>query len=248
MKKNKLILFVLALILLAGIIIVCLKGFKVSLDLRAHDTLKFVFDKKFEMSDITKACDEVFKDKEYKIKTVEVFSDAIYIISPEITESEEESLLEKLDELYPSDNKESDSTNEVSNETEETTVGTEDSSETTEETIFDKLEKGSKYDLYHDSKIRIRDVIKPYIIPSIICAVIIAIYVGIKYRKLGNGLVVVCKLFGELLIILLEIMSIIAIARIPFTPTVIPIVMFIIIISLCIKLSIFEKKLEKLDE
>ena len=89
MKKNKIIFFVLALVLIIGIIMVCVKGFKVSLDLRAHDTLKFVFDQKFQKSDITKICDEVFKDKEYEIKTVEVFSDAIYIISPTINEEEE---------------------------------------------------------------------------------------------------------------------------------------------------------------
>ena len=89
---KKILRFMIAIILIAGIIIVCVKGFNVSLDLRAHDTLKFVFDEKFQMNDIKKICDEVFKDKEYKIKTVEVFSDAIYIISPEINENEEELL------------------------------------------------------------------------------------------------------------------------------------------------------------
>ena len=104
MKKNKIILFVLALVLLSGIIMVCLKGFKVSLDLRAHDTLKFVFNKKYDENDVTKICNEVFKNKEYELKTVEVFSDAIYIISPSISEVEEKALLEKLDNLYKDEN------------------------------------------------------------------------------------------------------------------------------------------------
>ena len=239
MKKNKIILFILALILLAGIIIVCLKGFKVSLDLRAHDTLKFIFDQKFEMSDITKICDEVFKKKEYEVKTVEVFSDAVYIISPEISEKEQETLLEKLDELYKS---EEEATDETSTEETENTENTE------EQTIFDKLTEGEKYDFYHDSKVRIRDIVKPYIIPSCICTLIIAIYIGIKYRKLGNGFFIVCKTLGEMLVVLLEVMAIIAITRIPFTNAVVPIVMFIVVVSLCIRLFMYEKKLEKLDE
>ena len=253
MKKNKIILFVLALVLLAGIIMVCVKGFNVSLDLRAHDTLKFVFDQKFKKSDVIKVCDEVFKDKEYEIKTVEVFSDAVYIISPSISLEEQESLLEKLDNLYKTEEKVSETetiTDEVTDTTDETTSTEENTSEDSEETIFDRLEKGSKYDLYHDSKVRIRDIVKPYIMPSIISAIIIVIYIAIKYRKLNGGysLITVCKILGEMLVVLLEIVSVIAITRIPFSRTLVPIVMFIVVISLCIRLAMLEKELKNLDE
>ncbi|MBR2289043.1 MAG: hypothetical protein IJ867_00035 [Clostridia bacterium] len=241
MKKNKIILFVLALILLVGIIMVCVKGFNVSLDLRAHDTLRFIFDQKFEMSDVTKICDEVFKDKEYEIKTVEVFSDAVYIISPTITESEEKALLEKLNDLYPS------AEAVISDEEASSEEGVE---ETTEElSIFDKLEEGSKYKFYHDAKVRIHDMVRPYIEPSVFSAVIIVIYMAIRYRKLNNKRpwITVCKTLGEMLVILLEIMAMIAIVRIPFTRTLIPILMFIIVICLCIRFSMLEKELKKLD-
>ena len=246
MKKNKIILFVLALILLVGIIMVCVKGFKVSLDLRAHDTLKFVFDQKFQMSDITKVCDEVFKNKEYEVKTVEVFSDAIYIISPTITENEEKALLEKLNDLYVNEEGKEDV---ISAEETVTDVEIENTETTTEVSIFDKLEEGSKYELYHDSKVRIRDMVKPYVIPSIISAVIIVIYMAIKYRKLNNKKfwITVCKTLGEMLVILLEIMAVIAIIRIPFTRTLIPILMFIIVICLCVRFAMFEKQLKELD-
>ena len=246
MKKNKIILFVLALVLLAGIIMVCFKGFNVSLDLRAHDTLKFVFDQKFKKSDVIKVCDEVFKDKEYEIKTVEVFSDAVYIISPSISLEEQEALLQKLDNLYTTEEKVS----ETETITDETTSTEENTSEDSEETIFDRLEKGSKYDLYHDSKVRIRDIVKPYTMPSIISAIIIVIYIAIKYRKLNGGysLITVCKILGEMLVVLLEIVSVIAITRIPFSRTLVPIVMFIVVISLCIRLAMFEKELKNLDE
>jgi len=223
MKKEKILLFVLALIILVGVAIVCIKGFKVSLELRAHDTLKFVFDQKFETNDVKKVCNEVFKDKEYEIKTVEIFSDAVYIISPDISGEEKDALVEKLEALYPAD--------------------TSDAEETTEEG-----EETSNYKLYHDSKVRIRDIVKPYVIPSVVCALLTVIYIGIRYRKLNNKKVyiTVCKTLGEMLVVLLTVMAIIAICRIPFTKTMIPIVMFIIVISLCIRLMMFEKELEEL--
>jgi len=253
MKKNRIILLILALILLVGIIMVCVKGFQVSLNLRAHDTLKFVFDQKFQMNDITKICDEVLKDKEYEIRTVEVFSDAIYIISPTITEKEEKALLEKLDALYRvEETKNEDQTSEEVSEEPLETIETEEGStemveKPAEETIFDKLEKGKKYELYHDSKVRLRDIVKPYIAPSIISATIIIVYMCIRYRKLNQGKVVltVGKTLLEMLVILLEIMAVIAILRIPFTRTLIPILMFMIVICLCIRFASFEKQMEE---
>ena len=234
MKKDKIILFALALILLVGIIMVCVKGFKVDLELRSHDTLKYTFDQKFEMNDIEKICKEVFGEKEYKIKTVEVFSDAVYIISPVISESEENTLTGKLDELDKTKIKE----NEISTEIE--------SSDESETISLNETEE-NKFELYHDSKVRIRDIVKPYIIPSVISAVIIVIYIAIKYRSLNNGkyMLTVCKTLGEMLVILLEIMAIIVIARIPFTRALVPIVMFIIVICLCIRFAMFESELKK---
>ena len=242
---KKILRFMIAIILIAGIIIVCVKGFNVSLDLRAHDTLKFVFDEKFQMSDIKKICDEVFKDKEYKIKTVEVFSDAIYIISPEINENEEELLLEKLDTLYKSDEN---IDNNENSENVENSENSEEVEESKEETIFDKLEEGTKYKLYHDSKIRIRDIVKPYIIPSIISALIILVYIAIRYRKLENWFMLICKTLVKMVVLVLLILSIIAIDRFQFVRTVIPITMFMMLVFLCIQLAIYEKRLLEKEE
>ena len=260
MKTGRIILLViLALILISGTITVCVKGFNVSLDLRAHDTLKFVFDEKFQMSDIEKICDEVFKNKKYELKTVEVFSDAIYIISPEISEDEEELLLEKLDSLYKSDediNVADEENNETTGDTENTeneeaNVENENTDEDTnnqEVSILEKLEEGSKYKLYHDSKVRIRDIVKPYIIPSIISALIILVYAAIKYRKLGNWFILVLKTLVKILVLIWAMLSIIATDRIVFTRTVIPIMMFIVLVFLCIQFSIYEKRLRELDD
>lgn len=231
---KKILIFAISLLILAGIIVVVLKGFNVSLNFRAHDTLKFVFEQKFEKSDVDKICKEVFKDKEYELKTVEVFTDAIYIIAPTITENEQEVLLTKLSNLYK---KEENSSEESGENVEETT-------------IFEKLEKGKDYDFYTDSKVRIRDIAKPYIIPSVISSVIIGIYIAVKYRKLHNGvfMIPVCETLGEMIIVLLSVLSLIAIIRIPFTSSVIPIVIFIMLVALMVKLVKLEKELKNVEE
>lgn len=229
---KKILIFAISLLILAGIIVVVLKGFNVSLELRAHDTLKFVFNQKFEISDIDKVCKDVFKDKEYKVKEVEVFADAIYIIAPSITENEQETLLIKLNDLYNKEN------------------STEENSENTEKTIFEKLEKGKDYDFYTDSKVRIRDIAKPYIVPAIISSVIIGIYISVKYRKLHNGvfMIPVCETLGEMLLVLLSVLSLIAIIRIPFTSSVIPIIIFIMLAALMGRLVKLERELKNIEE
>ncbi|MCI8308704.1 MAG: hypothetical protein HFJ45_00470 [Clostridia bacterium] len=248
--NKKIIIFALALLILAGIIVVVLKGFNVSLDLRAHDTLKFVFTQKFEKEDVENICKDVFKDKDYKIKKVEVFTDAVYIIAPTITENEEETLLTKLNDLYA---KNSDNKKEDDNTYEMTEDGAEkenvESNNNEEKTIYDKLEKGNDYDFYTDSKVRIRDMVKPYVVPSIISTVIICIYVAIKYKKLHEGkfMITVFETLGEMIVILLTLLSIVAITRIPFTSTVIPILMFIILACLIVKLALLEKALKEVE-
>lgn len=236
-KNNKIIIFALTLFIIAGIIIVALKGFNVSLSLRAHDTLKFIFDQKFEQSDVDGICKEVFGDKEYNIKTVEVFTDAVYIISPTITNDEKTSLLEKLDNLYKVE--------------EDVTDGTATETDTTEdETEETTLIEGLDYDFYSDSKVRIRDIVKPYVVPTLISALIIIVYIAIKYAKLNNGkvLVTVLKTIGEMVVILLTLLSIIAMTRIPFQSSIIPILMFIMLVCLVVKLACYEKQLKEIED
>ena len=230
--NKKIIIFALALLILAGIIVVVLKGFNVSLDLRSHATLKFVFDTKFEKKDVENICKEVFGDKEYKIKQVEVFSDAVYIISPTITDTEKEALLTKLNDLYhPGDEVKSSTktTDEASEAVDNTDEISQEENTENNKTIYDELVEGTDYASFEDNKVRIRDIVKPYIKPSLISMLIIFIYIAIRYKKIHNGniLLTIVETFGEMLVVLLSILSVIAITRIPFTSALIPILMFI---------------------
>lgn len=231
--NKKIVNFALVLLIIAGLIVVILKGFNVSLSLRAHDTLKFVFDQKFEMNDIKQVCKDVFGEKEYQVKTVEVFSDAVYIISPTITDEEKNNLLEKLDGLYKTD--------EENNEVAET--------ENAEETsTVANLEEGKDYSFYTDAKVRLRDVLKPYVKPILIASIIIVIYAGIKYRKLNNGKVYL-TLFNfiiEMLEIALALISITVICRIPVQTGMLPIMIFLLLICITAKFAKYEKELDNL--
>ena len=136
------------------------------------------------------------------------------------------------------------------NDNKNVTDGENQNSQEEPKTIYDELKKGTDYDLYSDSKVRIRDIAKPYIIPSIISSLIICIYIAIKYKKLHDGkfMITVCETLGQMIIVLLTILSIIAIVRVPFTSTIIPIVIFIMLACLVFKLSILENSLKEIKE
>ena len=239
-KKNVILLIVSILLIIGGSIMVAVKGFNVKIYLREHDTLKFVFEQAFEKSDVKNVCEEVFGDKKFEVRTLEVFDDAVYIMATEITEEEEEALLTKLSALYVD---EEEATEESSEET------TDDlTEETTEEsTIFDALTEGTDYEFYHDSKIRLRDISKPYVIPTVIAAVIIVICMMVRYGIMKSKHVVlktleVCIKSG---ILLLDILAIIALARISVSAWLLPCVMFIVMIYL---IGTFEYEIRRKDE
>ena len=249
---KKVIAFAIALLVLAGILVVALKGFKVSLDLREHDTLKYVFDTKFEIKDVEKVAKEVFKDKEFKIKRFEVFTDAVYIISPTITETEKNALVEKLEALYETkDTSESALKSEtLTTENAEATIETADGLTNAElisenpEGATDSLISAQNYKMFRDSKVRIRDMVRPYIVPSIVSTILVLVYIAFKYRKLNDGkwYITVLKVLGEVILMTLIVLSIVAVARIPFTKALVPILMFIIIAYLVVRLAIFERE------
>lgn len=100
MKIKKILIFSLIILILAGMIIVALKGFNVDLMLQKHDSIEYIIGKDFEIKDIKQITKEVFLNKKVVIKTIEVFDDAVSINVSSITEEEKNVLIEKLDEKY----------------------------------------------------------------------------------------------------------------------------------------------------
>ena len=61
-SNKKIVLLGIILLILAGIIVVALKGMKVDLMLTKHKSMDIVIGKEFNINDVRNICNEVFKD------------------------------------------------------------------------------------------------------------------------------------------------------------------------------------------
>lgn len=91
---------------------------------------------------------------------------------------------------------------------------------------------------------RIRDIVKPYMIPMIMVTIIILVYVGIRYLNLG-----MYKVIGVLLLRLFVseavLASIIQIARIPVGVSIMPIAILVYIVVTTLTMVGYEKQISK---
>lgn len=247
--KKKILIAVIAIIIIAGCIVVGVKGFNVSLYLREHDTLEYTFDQRFNKDDIKSIAKDVFGNKKFEIRTVEVFDDSAYIISESISEEEKQALLEKLVGLYqePVDEESNVTTEQTTDNTEATDQASEDVTETSSNKTVEDLVEGTDYKFYHDSKVRLRDLLRPYIIPTLISAIIIIICMIIRYKILNTGKVIknTAKVIGKSIVLLLVLLSLVAILRIPVSTWILPGMMFFVLIYLVIN---FEIEIRRKDE
>ena len=106
----------------------------------------------------------------------------------------------------------------------------------TENTVEDNIT------IIHNAKIRLSSIIKPYILPIIIGTIIILIYVGIRYRKLGMAKTALSYVLYSALVEA-EYLSLIAITRFPVNRYVIPVGLALYIITVTVLSFKNEKKL-----
>lgn len=90
------------------------------------------------------------------------------------------------------------------------------------------------------SDISIKEIIKPYVLPIIIILVLIAIYMGIRFRKSGVAKVALLPI-TLVLIVEAVFLAIYAIVRIPITLYTMPIMLFLAILTI----TMFAYKYEK---
>ena len=101
MKLNKKVgLLALVLLVIAGLVVVLLKGFNVSLMSRQHESLDIVLAQSFEMKDMKEICNKVFGNKKYVVRTIEVFSDAVNINVESATDEEKQNLITEINNKY----------------------------------------------------------------------------------------------------------------------------------------------------
>lgn len=93
--------------------------------------------------------------------------------------------------------------------------------------------------------LRIRDLIRPYVMPIIISTAVILVYMGGRYKKLGIAKVVI----QEIVVLVMAgalLLSVIAITRCPVNRTFIPAMLTVYVLSLITTNLQFTKQLENL--
>lgn len=93
--------------------------------------------------------------------------------------------------------------------------------------------------------LRIRDLIRPYVMPIIISTAVILVYMGVRYKKLGIAKVVIQEI---VVLVMAEalLLSVIAITRCPVNRTFIPAMLTVYVLSLITTNLQFTKQLENL--
>ncbi|MBQ7410974.1 MAG: hypothetical protein IJW20_06305 [Clostridia bacterium] len=203
--SKKILLLGIILLIIAGIVVVALKGVKVSLTLQQHETVKVYIGKKVELKEFKNICKEVFDNKTVSIRENEYFNESFTINLETITDEEKTKLVEKINEK----------------------LGT--------ELAVESLEINTA------SNIRIRDIVKPYFKPVIISTVLIIVYMIIRFRKM-SAIKLLAKIFGIIILTEAVIFSIIAITRVPLSPTIINLMAVIAVIELIVYINKIEKK------
>lgn len=98
--SKKIVLLGLILLIIAGIVVVALKGFNVDLMLEQHEEMNIVIGKEVSIKDIKDICKEVFQNKQTLVRTVDLFNDSVNISVESITDEEKNELINKINEKY----------------------------------------------------------------------------------------------------------------------------------------------------
>lgn len=210
--SKKIILLGIILLIVAGIVVVALKGVKVSLILQQHEEINIYIGKPTDIKDMKNICKEVFKDKRFVVRDLDIFTDAYSINVESVINEEKDELISKVNEKFG------------------VNITTEDISEKTV------------------SNIRVRDIVKPYIKPVLISAVLMAVYVVIRFRK-ENAFKLLGKIIGIIVLTEAVIFSVVAVLRIPLSAEMINLMATIAVIELCLYINKLEtKKLGKIEK
>ncbi len=99
-KKQGIILILLAIILIAGMVVILTLGFNFELKMQETKKIELYLEKNFEISDIRNITNGVIPNQNVIIQKVEVFEDSVSIIAKDITEEQKQTLVEKINEKY----------------------------------------------------------------------------------------------------------------------------------------------------
>ena len=99
-KSKQLKIILIALVIIAGIVIIAVEGF--NFDLKYQDTqrVELYLKTEFNIADIRQITNEVFGNQKVMIQKVEVFEDSVSITTTSISDEQKNNLITKINEKY----------------------------------------------------------------------------------------------------------------------------------------------------
>ena len=208
---KKVVSILLICLLIAGIIVIAVKGFNVGLKYSENTQIAINIGKTFEINDIKQITSEVFKGQRVIIQKVELYEDMVQITVKEASEEQINELNTKINEKYELENS------------------------------IDDVE------VVQNANVRLRTLIKPYILPSIITFAAVLLYFLIMYHKIGVSKVLLKGIFTPIITELVYY-SLIAITRVEFGRITNAIAIGIYILAIGALTINFQKEKEKLPK
>lgn len=98
-----------------------------------------------------------------------------------------------------------------------------------------------------NANIRLRDIVRPYIVPLVISAIIIVAYMVIRFNKI-RPTILLGKITGVIVFTELVLASIISIARIPVTPVLINVMIALAVFELVLYIDYTERNIRRVKE
>lgn len=202
-KKN-IFLAVMGIIILAGIVMFCIKGLNYNLSYGKNSSISINMGKDVNTNEIKQLTEEVVGNKA-NVRTINESNSFILITVKEISAEQKANLLSKINEKYSLDLKEDD------------------------------------LKIANNAQVQLCDLIKPYIVPSIISIGLIIIYFIIRYRKYGIAKIIL-ETLGSIVILEAFLFSIYAITRLPVNSLTMPLAVILFVIVIIALMEKFRKE------
>ena len=202
-KKN-IFLAVMGIIILAGIVMFCIKGLNYNLSYGNNSSISINMGKDVNTNEIKQLTEEVVGNKA-NVRTINESNSFILITVKEISDEQKANLLSKINEKYSLDLKEDD------------------------------------LKIANNAQVQLCDLIKPYIVPSIISIGLIIIYFIIRYRKYGIAKIIL-ETLGSTVILEAFLFSIYAITRLPVNSLTMPLAVILFVIVIIALMEKFRKE------
>lgn len=202
-KKN-IFLAVMGIIILAGIVMFCIKGLNYNLSYGKNSSISINMGKDVNTNEIKQLTEEVVGNKA-NVRTINESNSFILITVKEISDEQKANLLSKINEKYSLDL------------------------------------KGDDLKIANNAQVQLCDLIKPYIVPSIISIGLIIIYFIIRYRKYGIAKIIL-ETLGSIVILEAFLFSIYAITRLPVNSLTMPLAVILFVIVIIALMEKFRKE------